>query len=259
MSKEDIIKIEGMTFTYSCHPILNNMHLRVAAGDVVAITGPNGSGKSTLLKLVLGQLKPSAGSIKVFGTEAHKVKERYRIGYLAQKATGFNSQFPATAREVIRSGRVSRRGLFHSFSKPDHLLVDQVLHQVGMTEFADQSVGTLSGGQQQRILLARALVSEPELLILDEPNTGVDSAALDSMYRLLKELNLRKGITMLIVSHELAGLGSLVSHQVCLDKHICSCSCHQYNDPQNQLKNCKRRITSQPSNTKEPCYGNFTI
>ncbi|GAB6179853.1 metal ABC transporter ATP-binding protein [Desulfotomaculum defluvii] len=259
MSKEDIIKIEGLNFTYGCHLILNNINLSIAAGDVVAITGPNGSGKSTLLKLVLGQLKPTSGSIKLFGTEAHKVKERYRIGYLAQKATSFNSQFPATAREVIRSGRVPRRGLFHPLLKPDQLLVDQVLEQVGMLEFADHPVGTLSGGQQQRILLARALVSQPDLLILDEPNTGVDSQALDSMYRLLKELSLQQDMTMLIVSHELEGLASLITHQVCLDKHICSCSCHKYNDPGNQLEHCSRRINRQPANTKEPCYGNLTI
>lgn len=259
MNKQAIVEIENLSFTYGCHTVLSNTHLTINSSDVVCISGPNGAGKTTLIKLVLGQLQPTTGSVKLFGTEASKLRERYRIGYLSQKATHFNLQFPATAREIVLSGLVPKKGLFKQFLKKDYLQVDNILELVGMREIANHLIGNLSGGQQQRILLARALISEPELLILDEPSTGVDIYAQESMYRLLGELNQKQGITMLIVSHELEAMASIITHQVCLDKRLCTCSCHNYPNPEMGFINCRRMNGQQPTNQQEPCYGNFSI
>lgn len=261
MNKQTVLEISRLSFTYGCHTVLDDINLNIDSGEVVCITGPNGAGKTTLLKLLLSQLKPASGTIKLFGVDSARFEERYRIGYLSQRATHFNTQFPATAREVVVSGRTPKVGLFKPLLKEDFIKADQALEMVGMTEFANELVGNLSGGQQQRVLLARTLVCEPDLLILDEPGTGVDRGALDAVYQLLKTLNRQQGTTMLIVTHELEGIASIMTRQVCLDKRICTCACHQYTSPEAQIKHCGRRMMVQlsESQTKEPCYGNLSL
>ena len=239
-----VVELQQVSFTYGCHPVLNDISLIIKTGDLVGIVGPNGSGKSTLLKLIMGRLRPNEGYVKIFGTDPAKLKEKYKIGYVAQKANHFNNQFPATVKEVVTSGRAARRGLFRPFTGYDHKLVEQALELVGLIDISDQPVGRLSGGQQQRVFIARALVSEPEILIFDEPTVGVDAAAQASFYKLLQDLNQRKKMTMLIVSHELEGLSSIITRQVCLDRHICSCNCHTYDVPL-QEENCSKRLAFQ--------------
>lgn len=226
MSKQPLITLEKVNFTYGCHPVLSDVSLTIESGDAVGVVGPNGSGKTTLLKLILGQLRPNAGSVKLFGVEAARFKEKYKIGYVSQRAAHFNTQFPATVREVVSSGRVAKRGLFRPLVRGDYRLVDEALEMVGLSELAQQPVGILSGGQQQRVFIARALAAEPEVLILDEPTVGVDQATLSALYQLLRRLNQITGITLLMVSHELEGLSSIINRQVCLDRHVCTCQCH---------------------------------
>lgn len=240
-----VVELQKVSFTYGCHPVLNDVSLVIEAGELVGIVGPNGAGKSTLLKLIMGQLKPNQGYVKIFGSDPCKLKEKYRIGYVAQKASYFNHQFPATVREVVISGRAARRGLFRPFTSHDHQLVEQTLELVGLKDISNQPVGRLSGGQQQRVFIARALVSEPEILIFDEPTVGVDAAAQTAFYKLLQDLNQRKNMTMLMVSHELEGLSSIITRQVCLNRHICSCNCHNYTAPSLQEENCSKRLAFQ--------------
>jgi len=245
MREQLVVELKNVSFTYGCHPVLENIHLEIKAGEAVGFTGPNGSGKTTLLKLILGQLKPRSGTVKLFGVDAHRFKERYRIGYVAQRAAHFNTGFPATVREVVASGRVARRGLFRPLTGRDYALVDRILEKVGLFELANQPLGILSGGQQQRVFIARALVAQPEILILDEPTVGIDQAAQVSFYKLLRDLNQDGNITLLIVSHELEGLSAVITRQVCLDNRICTCSCHSYPLPQLQAAHCNKSLAWQ--------------
>lgn len=246
MRQQTLINLENVSFTYGCHPVLNDINLNIETGDAVGVVGPNGSGKTTLLKLIMGQLRPNCGNVKIYGVDAVRFKEKYKIGYVAQRAAHFNTQFPATVREVVASGRVAKRGIFRPLIRSDFKLVDEALSLVGLNELSQKPVGILSGGQQQRVFIARALAAEPEILILDEPTVGVDQAAQSSLYKLLRKLNQVKGMTLLIVSHELEGLSSIMTRQVCLDRHICTCQCHSY-DVEKLLQEdpCSKRLIYQ--------------
>lgn len=245
MIKSGLIELNNLYFTYGCHPVLENVNLKIEVGESVGLLGPNGSGKTTLLKLILGQLRPDSGTVKIFGEDAHSLKERYRIGYVSQRATNFNTEFPATIREVVASGRVPKRGLFRLLTSKDYRQVDSVLEKIGLADLCNKPVGTLSGGQQQRVFIARALVAEPEILIMDEPTVGIDASAQSNFFELLKRLNRRENLTLLIVSHELEGLSTVINRQACLDKHLCSCNCHSYASPKLQARNCSKRLAFQ--------------
>ncbi|NTW05918.1 MAG: metal ABC transporter ATP-binding protein [Peptococcaceae bacterium] len=244
MNNSGVLEINELSFSYGCHTVLDKINLKVNCGDIVAITGPNGSGKTTLLKLILGQLKPDTGWIKLYDNNIDKLKNKLPIGYLSQKATHFNQQFPATAREVVTSGLAAKKGLFKAYSKDDLLIIEKTLLMVNMSQYANQLIGSLSGGQQQKVFLARALVSQPDIIILDEPVTGLDIDAQKEIYRLLADLNQNHRLTALIVSHELEGLESIATHQVCLDKKMCSCACHKYLNPLAQIKYCEKKSSN---------------
>ncbi len=241
MNSTGILEIKELSFSYGCHTVLDKINLKVNCGDIVAITGPNGSGKTTLLKLILGQLKPDAGWIKLFDINIANHKNMLPIGYLSQRATHFNQQFPATAFEVVASGLAAKKGLFKAYSKMDFQSIENALEMVEMSQCANQLIGSLSGGQQQKIFLARAFVSQSDIVILDEPVTGLDIDAQMEIYRLLENLNQKHQLTALIVSHELEGLETIATRQVCLDKKICSCACHKYLNPLSQSKYCEKR------------------
>lgn len=186
----------------------------------MAIVGPNGSGKSTLLKLILGLLKLQKGDIYLFGQEISKFKDWQKIGYVSQKANSFNTGFPATVFEVVLSGLTKKLGLFTFYKKDHKAKVYEALAAVGMKEFSHRNIGELSGGQQQRVFIARALVSEPKLLILDEPTVGVDAENVQSFYQMLSELNTSNGITLLLVTHDIGTISDKVTHVACLNKHL---------------------------------------
>jgi len=223
MSRDSIVELRDVYFTYGCHPVLDGVDLDIISGEAVGITGPNGSGKTTLLKLILGQLRPQRGVVRLFGTEITSFKERYRVGYISQNARFFNKSFPATAREVVASGRVAARGIMRRLSKDDYNIVEEALDTVGMLQRGNQLVGNMSGGQQQRVLLARALASQPLLLIMDEPSAGLDRTGKNELYTILSKLNTEKGVTLVLVSHDVDEITPLITRKVCLDKKLCSC------------------------------------
>ena len=215
-----IIEIKHVFYRYEKESVLEDINISVPAGSFLAIVGPNGSGKSTLLKLILGLLKLQKGDIFLFGEEISKFKNWQKIGYVSQKANSFNTGFPATVFEVVSSGLTKKLGLFTFFKKEHRKKVMEALDAVGMKEFSTRNIGELSGGQQQRVFIARALVSEPKLLILDEPTVGVDVENVHSFYDMLGDLNISRGITLLLVTHDIGTVSDKVTHVACLNKHL---------------------------------------
>jgi ABC-type Mn2+/Zn2+ transport system ATPase subunit len=193
------VELQGVTAGYRKRLALENVSLSVPAGAMMAIVGPNGGGKSTFLKLLLGILEPWRGSVRVLG--ATPSAARLKIGYVPQSGTG-DWSFPATVGEVVMMGRCRRIGWLRRASKSDWQAVREALDLVGMGGRLNDQVGELSGGQQQRVFFARALVQEPQLLLLDEPLAGVDALTEQDIYRLLREMAGR-GVTVLFTTHNL--------------------------------------------------------
>jgi zinc transport system ATP-binding protein len=217
---QPIIEIDDLSFHYEKENVLENIQLTIPMGAFLAVVGPNGSGKSTLLKLILGLLKLQKGSIRLFGEEIHRFKDWQQIGFVSQKANSFNTGFPATVYEVVSSGLTKKIGLFKFLRAEDHQKIKTAIDSVGLTEYRNRNIGQLSGGQQQRVFIARALVSEPKLLILDEPTVGVDAQNVQSFYEMLAHLNKERGITLLLVTHDIGTISDKVSHVACLNKFL---------------------------------------
>lgn len=215
-----LINLHNVSYQYEQTKALTDINLTIAEGDFLAIIGPNGSGKSTLLKIILGLLKPTKGEVLLFGKPVNQFKDKERIGYVSQKSNSFNTGFPATVKEVIRSGLVKKTGLFHRFPADVDKQVKSALKSVGMEEFAMKNIGDLSGGQQQRVFIARALISNPNVLILDEPTVGVDSKNVKSFYNMLSHLNREHNITIVLVTHDVDAVSKSISHVACLNRRI---------------------------------------
>lgn len=223
---EPIIEISHLSYQYERQRVLEDINLTVREGAFLALVGPNGSGKTTLLKCLLGLLKLQQGEIKLFGTPITKFRQWHDIGFVSQKANSFNSGFPATVHEVVASGLTSKIGMFKRLNKGHHQKVRDAIKEVGMAEFVNRNIGELSGGQQQRVFIARALVSEPKLLILDEPTVGVDAETVHGFYKMLKELNNNLRITLILVTHDVGIVTDKVTHVACLNKSL-----HFHGDP----------------------------
>lgn len=215
-----VVEVRDVSFSYGEDLVLERINLTVARGDFLALMGPNGSGKTTLVKLILGLLKPLSGEVRLFGCPAGRFRQRDRVGYVPQKATSFDSRFPATVEEVVLSGRFSRLGVGRRPGKEDYRAVEEALELVGLAGAGKRTVGSLSGGQQQRVAIARALAGRPELLVLDEPVVGLDSRALDSFYALLEQLNRDMGITLITVSHDTGTVARRVGQVACINRRL---------------------------------------
>lgn len=201
---KNIISIENVSFAYNKENVLQDIILSIDEGDFVGIIGCNGSGKSTLMKLLIGQLSPSKGKIKLFNEDLDKSSNLNKIGYVPQISLSSGANFPATVEEVVMANLYSKIG-FMRFPKKEHKeKVKEVLKIVNMGEFSKRLIGNLSGGQQQRVMIAKALVSDPKIIILDEPTTGIDAASEEQLYALLEKLNKESKITIVIVSHDFA-------------------------------------------------------
>ena len=190
----DLINIKNLFFKYQKTDILENVNLTIKDDDFLAIIGPNGGGKSTLLKLILGLLPLQSGKIE-------KYIKNSQIGYVPQN-TNLNIDFPITALEVVLMGHVSSKKRIFGYSKDEISCALESLNQVGMKDYANKKIGDLSGGQRQRVFIARALCSNPKIMLLDEPTASIDVQGQQEIYELLKELN--KSICIVVVSHDLS-------------------------------------------------------
>lgn len=194
---EPLIKCEHVDLGYENQDAVINVNMEVCPGDYLCIVGENGSGKSTLIKGLLGLLKPSGGKLTV----AEELKTT-GIGYLPQQ-TAAQKDFPASVREVVLSGCLSRRGRHPFYSKTEKDIASANMEKLGITQLANQCYRELSGGQQQRVLIARALCATRELLILDEPITGLDPMAIQDFYSMIRKLNREDKVAIIMVSHDL--------------------------------------------------------
>lgn len=213
MENPSVITLEDVDFSYDSVPVLEKVNLSIQRGDFLSIVGPNGGGKTTLLKLMTGLLKPKSGKVKLLGTAPEK--SRNRIGYMPQH-TMYDPQFPVSVMDVVLMGRLKRRSGIYSSS--DKQAVIESLEEVDMKAMRKQSFATLSGGQRQRVLLARALVSNPEILLLDEPTANVDMGLENRLIDILKKLNAR--MTILMVTHDLGFVSCIVKHVICVNKRV---------------------------------------
>lgn len=192
--------------------VLDGLSLSVHEGDFLAVLGPNGGGKTTLLKVMLGLVKPSSGSVTVFGKEPGHAAGR--LGYVPQRLD-FDRSFPISAMEVVLMGRLSRKKLFQRYGREDRRKALEALETTGLAALARRRIGALSGGELQRVLIARALSGEPELLLLDEPTASVDPEMKTTIYDLLDQL--RKQHTIVLVTHDTGTIGRHVSRIACLN------------------------------------------
>ncbi|WP_442857082.1 metal ABC transporter ATP-binding protein [Bacillus sp. FJAT-45037] len=215
-----VVEIKDVSFRYGHRHVLENITLPIKQGAFLGLVGPNGSGKSTLIKLILGLKRPERGEVYLFGERVDKFKQWDKIGFVSQKANSFNSGFPATVFEVVSMGLYGKVGMFRFLNRKHKEKVRQAIASVNMTEYMKQNIGELSGGQQQRVFIARALVSDPQLLILDEPTVGVDAKSVKSFYDMLSTLNREKGITLLLVTHDIGAMTDHVTDVACLNKNI---------------------------------------
>ena len=212
-----VVDFEGVCAGYFGRDVLDEVTFRVERGDFVGIIGPNGSGKSTLLKSIAGIHPIECGSACVLGSAPSGVDKR-RIGYVPQ-AESVNWSFPVTVADVVLMGRYGKLGLFRRPSHADRAAVEDALGEVGMSEYRDSQIGRLSGGQQQRTFVARALVQEPDLLLLDEPIAGVDAASQHAIFTLLEARN-RAGTTVIASTHDLSCVATWFGKVLCLNHHV---------------------------------------
>ncbi len=210
-----IAEVEGVSYSYNGTPALAGVNLRIRRGDFLAILGPNGGGKSTLLKLLLGLLEPQQGRVRLFGGAPGQMLER--VGYLPQ-FSDMGRDFPITVLEVALMGLLGRRTLGWRHTRADLARARRALERVGTLDLAQRRVSSLSGGQRQRVLIARALITEPDLLLLDEPTASVDAEGKSQLYDVLKELN--RDITVVMVSHDLSVVWDAVKSVACVNRGL---------------------------------------
>lgn len=212
---KSVIDIKNLWFSFNGEPVLQNVNFTLYHKEFLAMIGPNGGGKTTLLKLILGLLKANRGEIRVLGQNPRQAA--HRIGYVPQDAH-INKNFPISVLDVVLMGRL-RSGIYWSHHKRDDRITAQAaLEKVEMTPFKNRHIDELSGGQRQRVFIARALVTEPEILILDEPTASVDAKGQAEIYKILKNLN--EKATILVVSHDLLALSSYIKSVACVNRHV---------------------------------------
>ncbi|OPY69972.1 MAG: High-affinity zinc uptake system ATP-binding protein ZnuC [Syntrophorhabdaceae bacterium PtaU1.Bin034] len=215
MMEKAVITFQDVGFSYSGSPVIEHVSFTIQERSFVSIVGPNGGGKTTLLKLILSLLKPSRGTITVFGMPPDKA--RSFVGYMPQHVQ-FDSHFPVTVLDVVLMGRLRRGMRLGPYRKKDRAVCLEALQKLEMYDARNRPFGALSGGQRQRVLVARALAAEPQLLLLDEPTSNVDMAVETELFELLHALS--ETITVIVVSHDLGFVSQYVERVVCVNRRV---------------------------------------
>ncbi len=235
-----VIEIKNLQFAYNRQPVLQDIDFSIDKGDFIAMIGPNGGGKTTLLKLMVGLLQPTAGTVRILNKPVEKAS--HHIGYVPQDAS-INRTFPISALDVVLMGKLGPVHRWKRNRAAERQEALDTLDKLGMVDYAQRKIGELSGGQRQRVFIARALVTNPDLLLLDEPTANVDTEGQIELYSLLKKLN--KDITILVVSHEWVVISTYVKSIACVNRQL-----HFHNQPE---INSEMMQSMYPHSLKDAC------
>ena len=218
---EDVpVRFNETWFSYGSEPVVRDINFSITPGEFAAILGPNGSGKTTLMKLALGLLKPTSGEVLLFGEPAESFTDWHRVGYVPQRTQATESRFPASVREIVNFGSYSGFSPLAIFKRKNSSKVDDAMELAGISNLADRRVSDLSVGQQQRMLIARSLVRQPDLLVMDEPVAGVDAAGEEQFHSMIRRLNRDLGITIVMVSHDIGAVMREATTCACINRDI---------------------------------------
>jgi len=220
MDTQPVIEVHDLDVERSNSLAIEHATFTIRRGDYVGIVGPNGGGKTTLLLALLGVIPYKHGTIRFFNQDITTFSQWERIAFVSQDATNFDPQFPLSVRELVALGRVNRTNIGRRLHQADRDAVDEALRFMGISELAQKRIGELSGGQKQRVFVAKALVRDPEILFLDEPIAGIDASMLEGFYKKLSDLNGQKGITILLVSHDLTAVFCRMSKVLCVNREV---------------------------------------
>lgn len=208
---KEIIQTQNLTATYNHVEIIKGIDISINEGDFIGLVGPNGAGKTTFIKSILGLIPISSGTVKLFGVELQRFYQWDKIGYLPQRMAMTMPHFPCTAREIIALNLITRQ-------KKEK--IDEILNLFDINDIGNELIGNLSGGQQQKVFIARALVNEPSLLILDEPTSAVDPESRENFFAILRDLNHNRKTTIILITHDTGTIGKYANKLIYLDKRV---------------------------------------
>jgi zinc transport system ATP-binding protein len=212
---QPIVEMKNVYFSYNSIQVLEDVNIAIHERDFLSIIGPNGGGKTTILKILCGLLRPQKGTVQIFGTTP--ARARHHIGYLPQHLV-FDHDFPIRVIDVVLMGRLKRMSIGRAYSNADHKIAERALDQVGLSDLKHRTLADLSGGQRQRVLIARALATEPKLLLLDEPVSSIDTHWQSTLYKLLQDLNATTAIVL--VTHDISVVSTYIDKIACVNKRL---------------------------------------
>jgi len=222
--KVPIFDVVNLTLRKKSHTILQAITLQIFEGEYVAVIGPNGGGKTTFIRTLLDLEKVDKGDIRIYGKAIKKFRHWSRIGYVPQRATLVDKNFPATAYDIVSMGQVASQTLFSQFSRSQKKVLEDSMKKMDVWDLRERLVGELSGGQRQRVMIARALAAQAKILILDEPNTGVDVVSQKRFYTLLSQLNKQEGITIVFITHDIGVIANDITKLVTINQKAKVCT-----------------------------------
>ena len=228
---EPIIDVENLRVARKGRTIIEDATFSIEPGTYMGVVGPNGGGKTTLMQALLGVLPAESGTIRIMGQPLDNFKDWSKLAFVSQHSINFDEKFPLTVRELVGLGRINRGNLGRPLKHEDWERVDEALKFMGISKLSKRRIGQLSGGQKQRVFVAKAIVRNPEILILDEPASGIDPEAQERFYMILANLNAKQGTTILIVSHDLAAVFCRMNHVMCINRNVYTSPITEDTDP----------------------------
>lgn len=215
-----IVEVNNLSVSFDKDEVVKDVSFKISSGEFVGLAGPNGAGKTTLIRAILGLIPHSKGNISLFGERLDNFNDWHKIGYLQQKTGITNNLFPANVEEVLTLGLIANKKSPKIITKSDKIKVNEISEKFGIAGYKKQLFYTLSGGQQQTVMLARALVAQPKLLIFDEPSTALDPEARESFFSIISKLNMEENITIILITHDTGYIGRYASKLLYIDRKL---------------------------------------